>query len=126
MMKKLALIFLCLAMIVMLPACAEEEEEIDIYFDADLTLDILEDILLEKGDALLTTDIPENYTYIFQPVGVVPQIIYPIDDTMSFSIVPITDGKNMIILSVKSGETTLDYVGAEDILDFIQSAETES
>ncbi len=125
MMKKLILIFLCLAVLLILPACGEEEET-EIYFDSDLTLDVLEELLLEKGDMLLTTDIPENYAYIFQPVGVVPQVIYPIDDMMSFSVVPITDGKNMLILSVKTGETTLDYVGTEDILDFIRSAETES
>ena len=104
-----------------LSACGKDEP-VEITFDADLTLEFLEEILLEKGDALLATDIPENYAYIFQPVGVVPQIIYPISEEMSFSVVSIADGKNMLILTVKTGEnTTLDYVGAEDILSFIDS-----
>ena len=102
----------------------------EITFDADLTLDILAPIIREKGDAMLATDIPENYTYIFQNVGVVPQIIYPINEEMSFTIVPIMEGKNMIVLTVKTEENkTLDYVGAEDILDYIDSlskAETGS
>ena len=94
----------------------------EITFDADLTLDALAPIIREKGDAMLATDIPENYTYIFQNVGVVPQIIYPISEEMSFTIVPIMEGKNMIVLTVKTGEDrTLDYVGAEDILDYIDS-----
>lgn len=112
---------LCAVMLLSLGACGEDDP-VEITFDADLTLDVLETLLLEKGDALLATDIPENYTYVFQNVGVVPQIIYPIDDTMSFTILPITDGKNMLVLSVKTGETTtLDYVGAVDILEFIDS-----
>lgn len=120
-MKKILILMLCAVMLLSLCAC-EKEENIEITFDADLTLDILEELLLEKGDSLLVTDIPENYTYVFQNVGVVPQIIYPIDDTMSFTILPITDGKNMLVLSVKTGEaTTLDYVGVKDILEFIDS-----
>jgi hypothetical protein len=114
-------------MIFSFSACAEDEP-VEITFDADLTLDILAPIIREKGDAMLATDIPENYTYIFQNVGVVPQIIYPISEEISFTIVPITEGKNMIVLTVKTGEDrTLDYVGAEDILDYIDSlSETEA
>ena len=120
-MKKILCLMLCAVMLLSLCACGEDDP-VEITFDADLTLDVLETLLLEKGDALLATDIPENYTYVFQNVGVVPQIIYPIDDTMSFTILPITDGKNMLVLSVKTGETaTLDYVGAVDILEFIDS-----
>ncbi|MBQ8419428.1 MAG: hypothetical protein IJY37_03590 [Clostridia bacterium] len=120
-MKKILCLMLCAVMLLSLGACGEDDP-VEITFDADLTLDVLETLLLEKGDALLATDIPENYTYVFQNVGVVPQIIYPIDDTMSFTILPITDGKNMLVLSVKTGETTtLDYVGAVDILEFIDS-----
>ena len=120
-MKKILCLMLCAVMLLSLGACGEDDP-VEITFDADLTLDVLETLLLEKGDALLATDIPENYTYVFQNVGVVPQIIYPIDDTMSFTILPITDGKNMLVLSVKTGETaTLDYVGAVDILKFIDS-----
>ena len=120
-MKKILCLMLCAVMLLSLGACGEDDP-VEITFDADLTLDVLETLLLEKGDALLATDIPENYTYVFQNVGVVPQIIYPIDDPMSFTILPITDGKNMLVLSVKTGETaTLDYVGAVDILEFIDS-----
>ena len=120
-MKKILCLMLCAVMLLSLCACGEDDP-VEITFDADLTLDVLETLLLEKGDALLATDIPENYTYVFQNVGVVPQIIYPIDDTMSFTILPITDGKNMLVLSVKTGETaTLDYVGAADILEFIDT-----
>ena len=120
-MKKILCLMLCAVMLLSLGACGEDDP-VEITFDADLTLDVLETLLLEKGDALLATDIPENYTYVFQNVGVVPQIIYPIDDTVSFTILPITDGKNMLVLSVKTGETTtLDYVGAVDILKFIDS-----
>ncbi len=120
-MKKILCLMLCAVMLLSLCACGEDDP-VEITFDADLTLDVLETLLLEKGDALLATDIPENYTYVFQNVGVVPQIIYPIDDTMSFTILPITDGKNMLVLSVKTGETTtLDYVGVKDILEFIDS-----
>ena len=120
-MKKILCLMLCAVMLLSLCACGEDDP-VEITFDADLTLDVLETLLLEKGDALLATDIPENYTYVFQNVGVVPQIIYPIDDTMSFTILPITDGKNMLVLSVKTGETaTLDYVGAVDILEFIDT-----
>ena len=120
-MKKILCLMLCAVMLLSLGACGEDDP-VEITYDADLTLDVLETLLLEKGDALLATDIPENYTYVFQNVGVVPQIIYPIDDTMSFTILPITDGKNMLVLSVKTGETTtLDYVGVKDILEFIDS-----
>lgn len=120
-MKKILCLMLCAVMLLSLCACGEDDP-VEITFDADLTLDVLETLLREKGDSLLATDIPENYTYVFQNVGVVPQIIYPIDDTMSFTILPITDGKNMLILSVKTGETTtLDYVGVKDILEFIDS-----
>ena len=128
-MKKIICLALCALMIFSFSACAEEEP-VEITFDADLTLDILTPIIREKGDAMLATDIPENYTYIFQNVGVVPQIIYPINEEMSFTIVPIMEGKNMIVLTVKTEENkTLDYVGAEDILDYIDSlskAETGS
>jgi hypothetical protein len=121
MMKKILCLMLCAVMLLSLGACGEDDP-VEITFDADLTLDVLETLLREKGDALLATDIPENYAYVFQPVGVVPQVIYPIDEKMSFSLVPIMDGKNMLILSVKTGETaTLDYVGAVDILEFIDS-----
>lgn len=120
-MKKILCLMICAVMLLSLCAC-KEEEPVEITFDADLTLEVLEDLLLEKGDSLLATDIPENYTYVFQNVGIVPQIIYPIDDTMSFTVLPITDGKNMLVLSVKTGEDiTLDYVGAVDILEFIDS-----
>ena len=120
-MKRLVCALLCVMFLFVLSACGKDEP-VEITFDADLTLEFLEEILLEKGDALLATDIPENYAYIFQPVGVVPQIIYPISEEMSFSVVSIADGKNMLILTVKTGEnTTLDYVGAEDILSFIDS-----
>ncbi len=126
-MKKIICLVLCVVVLFVLSACGKDEP-IEVTFDADLPLEVLETIVREKGDAILATDIPENYTYVFQNVGVVPQIIYPISDEMSFTIVPITDGKNMIILSVKTGEnTTLDYVGAEDILDYIDSrSETET
>lgn len=126
-MKKLICLILCLAVVLAFSACAEEEP-VDVTFDADLTLDVLAPIIREKGDSMLATDIPENYTYIFQNVGIVPQIIYPISEEMSFTIVPITEGKNMIVLTVKTDEDrTLDYVGAEDILDYIDSLrETEA
>jgi len=121
MMKRIFCLMLCAVMLLTLVACGKEEA-VDITFDADLPLAVLEDIIREKGDALLATDIPENYTYVFQNVGIVPQIIYPISDEVSFTIVPITEGKNMIVLSVKTGEdTTLDYVGAEDILAYFDS-----
>lgn len=120
-MKRMLCLLLCAVMLLAFASCGEDDP-VEITFDADLTLKVLEDIVREKGDALLATDIPENYTYVFQNVGIVPQIIYPISEEMSFTIVPITDGKNMIILTVKMGEnTTLDYVGAEDILDYIDS-----
>ncbi len=119
---RLLAVILCLCTLFALVSCGEAEEtEREVYFKRDLDLDILEGLLLEKGDALLTTDIPEDCTYLFQPVGVVPQLIYPISETVSFIILPITDGKNMLILSVKEGDSTLDYVGAEDILDYISS-----
>ena len=126
-MKKLICLILCLAVVLAFSACAEEEP-VDVTFDADLTLDVLAPIIREKGDSMLATDIPENYTYIFQNVGIVPQIIYPISEEMSFTIVPIAEGKNMIVLTVKTDEDrTLDYVGAEDVLDYIDSLrETEA
>ena len=126
-MKKIICLVLCALMLFSFSACAEEEP-VEITFDADLTLDVLESVIREKGDAMLATDIPENYTYVFQNVGIVPQIIYPISEEMSFAIIPITEGKNMIVLTVKVGEDrTLDYVGAEDILDYIDSlSETEA
>lgn len=121
MMKRIFCLMLCAVMLLTLVACGEEEE-VEVTFDADLPLAVLEDIIREKGDSLLATDIPENYTYVFQNVGIVPQIVYPVSDEMSFTIVPIMDGKNMIVLSVKTGEnTTLDYVGAEDILAYFDS-----
>ena len=120
-MKRICCLMLCAVMLLTLVACGEEKE-VEVTFDADLPFAVLEDIIREKGDSLLATDIPENYTYVFQNVGIVPQIVYPISDEMSFTIIPIMDGKNMIVLSVKTGEnTTLDYVGAEDILAYFDS-----
>ncbi len=119
-MKKLLTIFLCLLMVLVLVSCAEEgPDERDIYFEEDLTLDVLEEILLEKGDGLLATDIPEKYMYVFDPVGIVPQIRYPITEDISFSILPISDGENMLILTVNTDGAGTDYVGAEEILAYI-------
>ena len=112
-------------MLLSLCACGKDEP-VEVTFDADLTLEVLEELLLEKGDALLVTDIPENYTYLSHAVGVVPQIIYPISETVSFSVIPISEGKNMLTLSVKTEEgTTLDYVGTEDILSYIAEQKTK-
>ncbi len=121
-MKKIIACILCVGLLCLLTACKDDSEQIDVTFEKDLTLEVLQDILEEKGDALLATDIPEEYGYIFQAVGVVPQIMYPITEEITFSILPISEGKNMLILTVKTGETTsLDYVGATDILEYIHS-----
>ncbi len=128
MIKKLILFVLCAWMLVSFVSCGESENtetgENDVTFDADLTLDVLEALLLEKGDALLVSDIPENYVYVFQPIGIMPQVIYPISETVSFSVVPISENKNMLTLSVRTEALSLDYVGTEDILDYIQSQKT--
>ncbi len=121
-MKKLLTIILCLLTVLAFVSCAEEEpDEREIYFEEDLTLDVLEEILLEKGDGLLATDIPEKYMYVFDPVGVVPQIRYPITEDIAFSILPISDGENMLILTVVVDEIGTDYVGAAEILAYIET-----
>ncbi len=119
-MKKLLLILPCLLTMLVFVSCAEEEpDDREVYFEADLTFDVLEEILLEKGDGLLATDIPEKYMYVFDPVGIVPQIRYPITEDISFSILPISDGENMLILTVNTDGAGTDYVGAEEILAYI-------
>ncbi len=125
-MKKVLIALLCLALLLPLAGCGEDEP-VEVVFTEDMTLDALEAVLREKGDAMLLTDIPENYAYQFQSVGSIPQIIYPITETMSFCVMPAADGGNLLVLSVlaEDGET-LDHVGAENILAYINALKENS
>ncbi len=106
-------------------SCAEEPEDREIYFEEDLSLSVLEEILLEKGDALLATDIPEKYMYVFQPVGAIAQIVYPIDENTSFSVMAGGDGTNILTLTVLEGEESAYYIGASEILSYIDAQKSE-
>ena len=120
-MKKLLIALLCLFLLIPLAGCGEDEP-VEVVFTEDLNTDALAALLREKGDDMLLTDIPEHYAYQFQSVGSIPQIIYPMTQTMSFCVMPGDNGKNLFVLSVltEDGET-LDYVGAERILAYIDT-----
>ncbi len=120
-MRKIIAFILCLVLVLALVGCGEQEPN-DVVFTEDLTLDALASVLREKGDAMLLTDIPEHYAYQIHGIGSIPQVVYPITESMSFCVMPGADGQNLLVLSVldKDGEA-LDYSGAENILAYIDS-----
>ncbi len=99
---------------------ATAETEPPTVIKADLTLDVLYDILSEKGDSIRFSDIPEEYFYIISS-ALVPQLRYPIDENTSFYIMQIAEDEFSIILTVRTGSQSLDYNGAQEILSYIES-----
>lgn len=86
-MRRKAL-FLCLLLIFtcFLGSCGKAPpEENPTIIKSDLTLEALRDILVEKGDDIRFSDIPEDYFYIISST-LIPQLRYPISDEISFYI----------------------------------------
>lgn len=111
-------LFLC-----MLSSCGSasyaEETEPPTVITADLSLDVLYDILAEKGDDIRFSDIPEQYFYVISS-ALVPQLRYPIDENTSFYIMQLSEDEFSIILTVATEEGSLDYSGAEEIMSYIE------
>lgn len=124
-MNKLLILLLALLLLLPLTACGEEEPN-EVVFTEDLTLDVLKAILTEKGDAMLLTDIPEHYAYQFNSVGTLPQVVYPINEHITFCVMQSGTG-NILMLSVQyENGTSADYVGAEKILANIDALIAEA
>lgn len=101
------------------PASYAEETEPPTVITADLSLDVLYDILAEKGDDIRFSDIPDQYFYVISS-ALVPQLRYPIDENTSFYIMQLSEGEFSIILTVATEEGSLDYSGAEEIMSYIE------
>ena len=71
-------------------ALQNSETEAPTVIVADLSLDVLYDILAEKGDDIRFSDIPERYFYVISS-PLVPQLRYPIDDNNSFYIMQLSE-----------------------------------
>ena len=124
-MKKIIALILAYFLVFALTACTEKNstdttENVNLI-SADLTLDALAEVLRETGDDIDFFDIPEQYFYlILNPA--IPQLCYPIDETMTFYITQTGETSYSIVLSVEiSGTKTKDYTNAEEILAFIES-----
>ena len=89
---------------------------------SDLTIEALRDILVEKGDDIRFSDIPEEYFYVISST-LVPQLRYPINDELSFYIMQLSEDKFSVILTVRSEDGEMDFTGAEEILAYIESIE---
>lgn len=121
-MRRKALV-LCLLLIFtcFLSSCGKAtEEENPTVIKSDLTLEVLHDILAEKGDAIRFSDIPEEYFYVISS-ALIPQLRYPISDEISFYIMQLSEDKFSVILTVRSEDGEMDFTGAEEILAYIES-----
>ncbi|MBS6447241.1 MAG: hypothetical protein KH382_06595 [Clostridiales bacterium] len=121
-MRRKALV-LCLLLIFtcFLSSCGKATgEENPTVIKSDLTLEALHDILAEKGDAIRFSDIPEEYFYVISS-ALVPQLRYPISDEISFYIMQLSEDKFSVILTVRSEDADMDFIGAEEILAYIES-----
>ena len=116
---------LCLAMlcVMTLVSCGAEKKppEKEITFEADLTLDVLAEILREKGDSVRFSDIPEKYFYDISQT-LVPGLRYPIDENTAFFIMQIAEDKFSVMLTVKTEAGSRTLSGAQEILDYINGA----
>ena len=114
----LLLIFKCF-----LSSCGKASgEENPTVIKSDLTIEALRDILVEKGDDIRFSDIPEEYFYVISST-LVPQLRYPINDELSFYIMQLSEDKFSVILTVRSEDGEMDFTGAEEILAYIESIE---
>lgn len=121
MIKRAFFFGVVLCFLFMSVSCGEPvETEPPTIVKADLTLDVLYDILSEKGDAIRFSDIPEEYFYVISS-ALVPQLRYPIDENTSFYIMQLAEDEFSIILTVRTGSQSLDYNGAQEILSYIES-----
>lgn len=121
-MRRKAL-FLCLLLIFtcFLGSCGKAPpEENPTIIKSDLTLEALRDILVEKGDDIRFSDIPEDYFYIISST-LIPQLRYPISDEISFYIMQLSEDKFSMILTVRSEDCEMDFTGAKEILAYIES-----
>ena len=121
-MRRKALV-LCLLLIFtcFLSSCGKATgEENPTVIKSDLTLEALHDILAENGDAIRFSDIPEEYFYVISS-ALVPQLRYPISDEISFYIMQLSEDKFSVILTVRSEDADMDFIGAEEILAYIES-----
>jgi|GEM_PF-3642442 lipoprotein len=123
-MRRKALV-LCLLLIFtcFLSSCGKASgEENPTVIKSDLTIEALRDILVEKGDDIRFSDIPEEYFYVISST-LVPQLRYPINDELSFYIMQLSEDKFSVILTVRSEDGEMDFTGAEEILAYIESIE---
>ena len=117
----LCVIFLFLCMFSSCHAAPQNSEtEAPTVIAADLSLDVLYDILAEKGDDIRFSDIPEQYFYVISST-LVPQLRYPIDENTSFYIMQLSEEEFSVILTVAAEEGSIDYTGAAEIMDYIES-----
>ena len=123
-MRRKALV-LCLLLIFtcFLSSCGKASgEENPTVIKSDLTIEALRDILVEKGDDIRFSDIPEEYFYVISST-LVPQLRYPINDELSFYIMQLSEDKFSVILTVRSEDGEMDFTGAEEIRAYIESIE---
>ena len=123
-MRRKALV-LCLLLIFtcFLSSCGKASgEENPTVIKSDLTIEALRDILVEKGDDIRFSDIPEEYFYVISST-LVPQLRYPINDELSLYIMQLSEDKFSVILTVRSEDGEMDFTGAEEILAYIESIE---
>jgi len=116
-------VFLCFFLVFacFLSACGRSSDEREpTVVKSDLTLEVLHDILSEKGDDIRFSDIPDNYFYIISS-ALVPQLRYPISEEISFYIMQISESEFSVILTVRSEGREMDFTGAEEILAYIAS-----
>lgn len=120
MKKFLSVLCVLLVFVSILISCGKTPEEgPETVIKADLTLEALYDILLEKGDGIRFSDIPEDYFYIISST-LVPQLRYPISEEISFYIMQISETAFSVILTVRSEQGEMDFTGAQEILDYIE------
>ena len=128
-MKKIFALFLSAVFVLSLCSCsfgetetttASETEEVNL-FSADLSFDVLAEILREKGDAIHFSSIPEQYFYVI-PNTAIPQICYPIHEKANFRITMIGENQFSLMLSIENEDGSVSsYDSAEEILDYIDS-----
>ena len=124
MMRKIVVGVLLLGMLFCMASCLSDDNEgnKDVTFTEDLTLDALYALLVEKGDALRFSDIPEKYAYII-PMPMVPQLAYPIDENTTFYIMQVSENEYSYILTVRASDADedRDYSGVQEILSYLES-----
>lgn len=119
--------FLCLLTAAVLCAaifsCGKEPDN-TVTVKSDLPLDVLCDILKEKGDKVKFSDIPPEYMAVI-PNPALPQVLYPIDENTSFYIIQTSETTFYAMLAVKKNEEQLSFSGAQEIIAYIESLSAE-